>query len=281
MVVHEPIHIKGNDMFKYVATKEGWAGRGTQNDPYIIKNLEIDGEGSSYCISIENVDAYFVIKNCVCKNTTENIPEALGSGIFLHNTQHGILIDNICSENELYGIYLFKSHHNIVCRNECYKNDLRGIILLSSNYNILLNNLLINNIGHDIYLDGSDYNIISENYCTDGSWTGIDLRGSYNNILSKNVCVKHTGIDEAGISLYGSIDNYMSNNISIYNTIGIWIKYEFEKNHILSQNISLYNEKNNLNIYSLPSYVSILSNNITTTPNLVQGDVVKRRLITI
>jgi len=53
-----------------VAEKDGiCTGNGTYSDPYIIKDLEIDSEGSGSCIWIDNSEVYFRIENCTLFNS--------------------------------------------------------------------------------------------------------------------------------------------------------------------------------------------------------------------
>ncbi|MEM3445732.1 MAG: hypothetical protein QW115_07170, partial [Thermoplasmata archaeon] len=65
-IPHAPIHINGNGEF--TSTNGVTGGSGTENDPYIIEGWDIDANGGSYGIWIENTSVYFVIKNCTVYN---------------------------------------------------------------------------------------------------------------------------------------------------------------------------------------------------------------------
>ncbi|MEM3525732.1 MAG: NosD domain-containing protein, partial [Thermoplasmata archaeon] len=67
---HGPIHINGNADFAAQAAGEGWQGDGTEGNPYIIERLEIDANGGSYCIWIENTDVHFIVRDCDLHNTS-------------------------------------------------------------------------------------------------------------------------------------------------------------------------------------------------------------------
>ena len=49
---HAPITIDSNAEFASQASTEGWSGRGTQSEPYVIEGYEINASGSYRCISI-------------------------------------------------------------------------------------------------------------------------------------------------------------------------------------------------------------------------------------
>jgi len=54
-------------------------GSGAYSDPYVIKNLEIDGEDNHSCIVIEDSDAFFRIENCTLFNIGSLSSESLAS----------------------------------------------------------------------------------------------------------------------------------------------------------------------------------------------------------
>ncbi|MGC8913737.1 MAG: hypothetical protein ACP5LE_07445, partial [Thermoplasmata archaeon] len=53
-IAHAPIHINGDADFANQTATEGWPGNGSQDNPYVIDGYDIDGNGGSYCIWIEN-----------------------------------------------------------------------------------------------------------------------------------------------------------------------------------------------------------------------------------
>ncbi|MEM3493637.1 MAG: hypothetical protein QXD15_04710, partial [Thermoplasmata archaeon] len=103
---HAPIHINGNADFANQAASEGWPGDGSEGNPYIIDGLEIDANGGSYGIWIENTDVYFVIRNCTVYSATSYGSAPYGASIALNNVRHGTLDSNKCNNSE-YGIYLY------------------------------------------------------------------------------------------------------------------------------------------------------------------------------
>ena len=184
---HGPIHITSNSDFASQASANGWPGDGSQGNPYIIDGYDIDGQGGTYCIWIENTDVWFVIRNCKVWNATSGASSPWGTGIYLKNVQHGTLASNNCSGNT-NGVYLYLSSTNTITNNNCSGNTNDGIVLddPSNNNNITNNNCSGNSYG--IFLDESCNNIITNNNCSDNSQEGIHLEPSsnYNNITNNN-----------------------------------------------------------------------------------------------
>ena len=88
-------------------------GSGTESDPYVIENLEIDGGGSGSCILIENSNEYFKIENCYFNNTGDEYYDA---GIKLIDVDNGQLLNNNATGNA-FGFFLNISDNNILTGN--------------------------------------------------------------------------------------------------------------------------------------------------------------------
>jgi len=130
-------------------------GLGTAEDPYIIENKIIDLRWPSNRIEIRNSNKYFIIKNCTLLNNRSGY-----SGILLHNTMNGKIIDCSSEYNEI-GIKM-ESCYNINVSGNDASNNLRGISLANSDDNDILGNI-INQNGIGLELWQSDYNIIKDN----------------------------------------------------------------------------------------------------------------------
>ncbi|MEM4308098.1 MAG: NosD domain-containing protein [Thermoplasmata archaeon] len=201
------IHIESNSQF--TAANGVVGGSGTENDPYIIEGWVIDANGNTYCIWIENTDAYFVIKNCNVYNATDfgSMPPS-GSGIALKNVTHGRIENNTCNRTNI-GIYLYgSSKYNLIANNNVYDNFRSIYLSFSSNNTILGNNLTHNNEGIDLQFSSS--NSISYNNVSDNSGAGISIGSSSNdnNITHNNVSSNSQG----GISLWSSNNNNIAEN---------------------------------------------------------------------
>lgn len=180
--VQRPIHIDGNLGWAAFKAEGNCTGSGTSSNPYVIKNLEIDGGGSGSCILIENSDVYFRIEDCNLYNTGWGWGEV--AGIKLYHVDNGKLIDNRCNNCEA-GIFLEGSSSNAISGNTV-NNNSKGIYLrYSSNENIISGNTASNNTGRGIYLGLCVLNIISGNTLNYNE-QGIELESSAVNTILEN-----------------------------------------------------------------------------------------------
>ncbi|GAH31616.1 unnamed protein product, partial [marine sediment metagenome] len=250
--------IPGSD-WAWAVTQTWCTGSGTAGDPYLLENLEIDAVGG-VCISIQNSNAYFIIRTC----TLFNAAGASNPGIYLYNVANGDINMNDLTNND-HGIYLeFSSYNNIV------GNTIYG-----------------NTWGTDIALVDSDYNTIEDNFAENG-WQGIYLGGSNNNAISGNTATKN--INFGLVINYDSNLNYISENIlkNQNGASGIYILREDDSNTItgntiednpqhgilltdssfneVSGNIIRNNTLNGIDIYN--SFNSIISENSVTDNNI-------------
>ena len=126
------------------AVNEEWcSGSGTLNDPYVLKNIIINGQGSDYCLSIGFSEEYFIVENCTFYNTY-NLN--FYGGIVLINSSNGKLFNNNCSNNYFAGIQLFSSHNFLISGNLISASSYYGIhIAYGSSNNTIYNNTFINN----------------------------------------------------------------------------------------------------------------------------------------
>jgi parallel beta-helix repeat protein len=126
------IHILGDQGWVDFHDEGNCSGSGIFNDPYVIKDLVIDGEGSGSCILIENSKVYFRIENCTVFNSDK--------GIELNNVNNGSIFINNCSYNNGWGIHLIGNSNNI-SNNYISNNYQAGIYVYYSYYNTILNNV--------------------------------------------------------------------------------------------------------------------------------------------
>ena len=124
----DPIQISNYDWSNIASTKVWCTGSGTSADPYVIKNLSIDANFSGNCISIQNSDVYFIIKNCILKNSGD-----FRAGLLLNEVENAVIQDVRC-ENNYYGIELFHwCYHNLISGNIIRNNRQAGIKLEAFN----------------------------------------------------------------------------------------------------------------------------------------------------
>ncbi|MHA2036379.1 MAG: right-handed parallel beta-helix repeat-containing protein [Promethearchaeota archaeon] len=111
-------------------------GEGTLIDPYVIRDLEIDGGGFGSCIFIEGSTVYFKVENCTLYNSGGDSEDG---GIKLLNVVNGQLINNILSNNGRNGILMKFSDNNTITGNIITSNYI-GIYLYHSENNDVSNN---------------------------------------------------------------------------------------------------------------------------------------------
>lgn len=219
------------------------SGSGTRDDPYVIKDVNINGENSGNCITIKNTNEYFTIRNCTLFNSNK--------GIFLENVENGQIIENNCSLNNL-GIQLFRSSHNNVSRNTLSDNTQSGILLslysadYDLHYNDLIGNKIHNNGEYGIFIDVSGSG--SPATCHHISISGNSIKNN-----------KATGI---WVKVNLGVDKFTVSNNSITHNNGNGISFRYLKQSSIKNNFIAYNSLNGI-YYSFTSYTTILQNNIT------------------
>jgi len=214
------------------------SGSGTYSDPYLIKNLIIDGGNTSNCIKIQNSSVYFRIENCTLFNAGTDWSSEY-AGILLNHTRNGMVVNNNCSKN-MYGIFLvsYSSNNtvygnyannnfysgislntfcsnNTISRNNADNNSVFGMSISWNSHNNIIskNNATKNKIGLDISsfskFNGAKDNNFSYNAFPEGLTNGIRISRAENNSLIKNFVI-HNGWD--GIQVYESNFNLFLNN---------------------------------------------------------------------
>ncbi len=220
---HGTISINGNGVFASQASSEGWAGDGSEGNPYIIENYDVNAseatDDDAAGIKIENTDVYFIIRNCVIHDGYE-WGVSYNDGICFYNAKNG-KIENCEIYNNDDGISFSSfSNNNAITSNQIHNNNRDGIRHGSSlNNNITNCNVYNNSLG--IYLlSSSNYNITGNQiYNNSGDWYysgGIYLSTSSNNLITANQIYNNS---DNGIYLYSSYSPYSSDNEIHYNNI--------------------------------------------------------------
>ena len=235
-----------------VAESQTWcSGNGKFNDPYIIKNILIDGLFLTPCIEIRNSINWFLIENCTLFN-------GRFESIKLTNVTNGVIANNTLSKNQ-FGLRALQSHNTTFIENEMISCTGNGIIMeVCENNSVIENNIILN--GWDgIYLDECHYNSFINNNVSFNQDTGVFVRtGSYNNFINNSF----NNNDENGVQFYtyygpcnynnvtgniansnyysgfeifGSINNTIYNNTACYNN-EFGISIGGCQNHIVSKN---------------------------------------------
>jgi parallel beta-helix repeat protein len=226
---HDPIYIENDDFFNL--GNGVLAGRGTEDDPYIIENWIISAENANG-IEIRNTTAYFVVRNCLVENGRVDFSH----GVYLRNVVHA-KVENCVCRNNIYGIYLRDSYDNNSISHNICSNNYHGIYLCLSSNNILSNNICENNSYYGIALyPFTSNNTLDNNICVNNRYGIYIYHYSDNNIITNNTCSNNT----CGIRIYDYSDNNtLDNNACENNFRGLYIENSRDikmRNDILSNN---------------------------------------------
>jgi len=222
-------------------------GNGTESNPYIIENWEINGTSEGYCVIIEECDAYAIIKNCYIYGGRGE--DAENSGILFYDCSN-ITIENCTVNDNDIGMYIYNCTNVLINDNNLDSNGIEpsggggeieftGIDVLSSNNITVSNNYITNENTVSIRLYQSIYCIVDSNYILNGTEDGIDISRSRYNIIRNNY------VTECLRGLYGIGQQYdkhceyntIYNNSFINNEeVGIYF-YNTENNTLYFNNL--------------------------------------------
>ncbi|MCX8173030.1 MAG: right-handed parallel beta-helix repeat-containing protein [Thermoplasmata archaeon] len=231
---HSPIHIKGNGEFTSVNGVV--SGSGTQSDPYVIEGWEIDANGGTYCIWIENTSSYFAVRNCTLKNTTATSESPYGCGILLTNLTNGSVDSNNVSacyislgvgnsekisitantiSSSSYAV-IIRDSTNCTLYGNTIKSNVYGVRLDTSANNTVEKNLVTGNGAWGILLYQTCDTQVMDNNVSDTVLQGIWLCGSNNNTILYNTIINNTGygvyIEENSTGNQVLYNNFINNN---------------------------------------------------------------------
>ncbi len=267
------IRINSDAEFAYLATQNGWTGNGTVNNPYIISGYTIDARvssGNSDGIYIGNTTVYFVIENNTISNASQNdwengYPYNYGDGIMLYNVTHGIIKNNVLTNNTDYGIAVYNSA-NVTVENNILNNDSFEI---SYSDNIKL----VNNSGHGMGFYGVFMYYSNNVMLYDNSLKSDFGYGSYfiDISYSKNSTLYNNTIVNTGIFLYGNFDDVLSQEIPTNNTVNgkpvLYLK------NIASSTATILNASSNPGEIILCNVSNVKIENLTITNTTVSAEI--------
>ena len=202
----------------------GYPGSGTPIDPYRIENFTISA-ALAHGISIQDTDAYFVIKNCTVYDGGSSY-----DGIYLENVTHGS-VENCTVYNNTWGIGLSSScYNNTLTGNTAYNNTAGIFLSYSCSNNTLTSNTAYNNT-YGIFLSSSSSNNTLTSNTACNNTNGIYLSYSSNNTLASNTACNNTN----GIYLWiGCNNNTLTGNIADHNVVGIHLQENCNNNTLAS-----------------------------------------------
>ncbi|MHA1999743.1 MAG: right-handed parallel beta-helix repeat-containing protein, partial [Promethearchaeota archaeon] len=236
--------VNGHDWSWWMARSWWLSGSGSQSDPYIIENLEIDAGGSGSCLRIwDDSTNYFSVQNCIFTGSGTG-SGSYEAGLMLNNTAHGSVINNTCNGNGDPGIYLRFCNDTVVQGNDASSNSV-GILNSRGNNNTFISNTINGN-----------------SLCGIRIWRGEDI------LIQNNTITNHAGTNDVGIYLYLGIDNVVTvtgNRIqNNYHGIRMW----GESNDIIHNN-TITGNYNGIQMYIFDSSGGTYFN---ITHNKIQGN---------
>ncbi len=308
-----PIFINDTDPvynWSKTATDNDWcSGTGSFSDPYVIKNIIVNGNGLSNSIEIQNSNKYFIIKNSTLYNSSVGHDFA---GISLENVNNSLIFKNNISHNNGHGIRLMSSFNNTILQNIAQNNTWEGIFLRYSANNTIRNNTVMNNHRGIRISNSVAQNIVENNYVYGHSSdltnsVGIGIYFSQNMSITNNNILNNTyGIyltqsanntimgntinsnkkDGIGMQFSDNDNNKFLNNIIFNNSYsGIWLgrgkKFLVRNNTIMSSNpgITIWGSNNvtilENKIINCSSGIEVFGNNITITRNNLTNSVIR------
>ncbi len=260
-VTHQIIEINSNSELQNMAISEHWNGNGTENNPYIIENYEIDSHGGGRGIYLGNTTLYVNIINVNVFNATSNSGIYYhGGGVQLYNTQN-VYVHNSNLTNNNYGMYIQGGSQNGIMFSIIDDNAYYGIYAYNT-HNIYIrgNNVSYNKGGISMYSSftcGIYHNDIYQN----GINKGISLVGAnkHHTMQDNKIMFTHDyGIYISGINTGDIEDNEISDNEIFNNTDGIWISTANNTN--INNNNIHNNSQNGIYTYSTVTNTSIEHN---------------------
>ncbi len=131
--------------------EQGILGSGTEQDPYVIENLEINDNYD--CISIIYTSKHYVIRNCLLRSDSIQ-----GVGIHINHADKG-RVENCTVMMKSYGVYVMNTNGLVISNNTMYNLSRHGIRLSSSSYCNITHNVIYDTLDRGIYCQSSNCRI--------------------------------------------------------------------------------------------------------------------------
>lgn len=225
----------GGDFTWAQAVLQPWCfGAGTEGNPYVIKDIQVDGGDETSCIEIWNSAAYVIIQNCYILHAAY-YREMTYAGIKLNNTCNVQLIDNEIRSNYGHGVVLYNSNNTILLDNYFKDNGQdrfsyhKAIVLYNSHNTLITKNDVLSSGSVGLHLTKCENTTIIDNYMWYNGDYGVEL------VSCKNVSFTENDLKDnwLGIGLDKSSYNNVSQNIIDSIDVGISCEHASDNNTIL------------------------------------------------
>ena len=261
--IQEPIEINdlpssSND-WEWAVSQPWCNGSGTELNPYIIEDMNIDANLTDSCISILNSEAYFIIQGCKLFNSSSGV---FDGGVFLQNVTYGTIIGNEFNNHRNSAVYGLLSN-NMTISDNIFNNHRHGIYL-EGNYNeILSNSIYGDGSGSGIVFQGIFHDNLIEANTIENCWQGMFIFNADNNTFIGNTALKNM---QHGIALTATADdNYFLDNFVLENMLsGIII--DNSVNNIIEGTRAIANQQNGIYLTNA-DYTTIYHNRLIDNIN--------------
>ncbi|UYP48799.1 hypothetical protein NEF87_005084 [Candidatus Lokiarchaeum ossiferum] len=236
-------------------------GNGTEQDPYILKDLSLNiqdyrPEYELY-IRFSYSNKHVRIENCSFKYSYSSYswPGDPSGGIYIHGSKNVHINNCTFLKMSVFPTAIYNSSHIIISNSSYYLNDNIAITVLGGDFISVLNSTFKSTAGgikmkdvNNSYIDGNSL-ILNQN-------PGIIFTGN-----SKNISISHNHIKQntLGIVISGSEERWYSNGVLTSETI------KFVENVSIFQNIVEYSTLQGISIWKTINcsiWGNLLNNNI-------------------
>ncbi|MEA3559581.1 MAG: NosD domain-containing protein [Candidatus Thermoplasmatota archaeon] len=203
----EVIIINSDTELEEEAFDNGWTGDGSEGNPFIIEDLEINGSGYDSSIYIGNTTHHFIIRDCTLFGV--EYASELPAGMILLNVSRGRVENVTCRDNGNstgVGIWLLNSG-NVTITGSTFANNgdggeaSVGIYLLRSSNITVTDSVFFSDVGADICY-------------------GIYAEGSREIHLSGLMMKNNTGVGEGGGIYLDRVEDFIIDNCLMQNNSG-------------------------------------------------------------
>ncbi|MBA3045740.1 MAG: right-handed parallel beta-helix repeat-containing protein [Candidatus Thermoplasmatota archaeon] len=249
-IQRSPFRINSNADFDWEHGVVNWdTGDGSETNPWIIEDWDVNGTGYLYCIYIGNTTEFFTLRNCYLHHT-----DIGGIGIELFSNMNGTIENNAMTFN-MWNIRVKDASNHSITYNTLNYHDEYGIWLDGSQNNLVYYNY-ISGGESGLFLINSENNNISYNIIYNNAINGIELGSANNNYIHHN----QLNSNKLGIYCFGDFNKIINNEICNNSDSGLYL--EFAENNFLSGNTIASNQNYGIEIDMFTNNNEIYHNNI-------------------
>ncbi|MFW5907119.1 MAG: right-handed parallel beta-helix repeat-containing protein [Candidatus Natronoplasma sp.] len=118
---YDHIELKNNTQLRKFAEEKDLSGDGTEENPFVLSDHRMDGQGERPGLHISNIDLHFIIDGCKIHNSSDagvvlfqvsnltmkdNEIKDVGTGLYLEDSQENRFFSNLFSGSQKYGVHI-------------------------------------------------------------------------------------------------------------------------------------------------------------------------------